>query len=193
MPRYISSTWYDRYCGCCWPWFQLTWQLQDDEKIIVESRVRFLSFLGIGRQVENCGFIVHTANDVYIAHVLCCHPSSGAICKTIEAACKVSLKKALAILSTDWISICGNLFLQLRYQKCLDAHGALRGRITSSSSAAQTPTGRSLESLSATLKSVFGSISLGSKKTAKASGDSWTSTSSTLALPLPAPNSIVLF
>lgn len=62
---------------------------QDEERIIVESRVRFLSFLGIGRQVEHCGFIVHTANDVYIAHVLCCHPSSGAICKTIEAACQV--------------------------------------------------------------------------------------------------------
>ncbi|KAI9564237.1 hypothetical protein GHT06_007975 [Daphnia sinensis] len=121
---------------------------EDDEKIIVESRVRFLSFLGIGRQVENCGFIVHTANDVYIAHVLCCYPSSGAICKTIEAACK------------------------LRYQKCLDAHGALRGRITNSSSTAQTPTGRSLESLSATLKSVFGSISLGSKKTNKTTGES---------------------
>ena len=65
---------------------------QDEEKIIVESRVRFLSFLGIGRQVEHCGFIVHTANDVYIAHVMCCHPSSGAICKTIEAACKVKEK-----------------------------------------------------------------------------------------------------
>ena len=63
---------------------------KDEEKIIVESRVRFLSFLGIGRQVEHCGFIVHTANDVYIAHVLYCHPSSGAICKTIEAACKVT-------------------------------------------------------------------------------------------------------
>ena len=37
----------------------------------------------------------------------------------------------------------------------------------------QTPTGRSLESLSATLKSVFGSITLGSKKTNKSSGDSW--------------------
>lgn len=53
--------------------------------------MRFLSFLGIGRQVEHCGFIVHTANDVYIAHILCCFPSSGAICKTIEAACKVFL------------------------------------------------------------------------------------------------------
>jgi len=115
---------------------------EDEEKIIVESRVRFLSFLGIGRQVENCAFIVHTANDVYIAHVMCCYPSSGAICKTIEAACK------------------------LRYQKCLDAHGALRGRMAPSSGA-QTPTGRSLEGIGATLKSVFGSIT-GKKANTKA-------------------------
>lgn len=149
---------------------------QDDEKIIVESRVRFLSFLGIGRQVENCGFIVHTANDVYIAHVLCCYPSSGAICKTIEAACKVSfLEKSYLILNFYPMSFPFGYrrLLQLRYQKCLDAHGALRGRITNSSSTAQTPTGRSLESLSATLKSVFGSISLGSKKTNKTTGESW--------------------
>jgi len=116
---------------------------EDEDKVIVESRVRFLSFLGIGRQVENCAFIVHTANDVYIAHILCCYPSSGAICKTIEAACK------------------------LRYQKCLDAHGALRGRITPSSGA-QTPTGRSLEGIGATLKSVFVSIT-GKKAAAKTS------------------------
>lgn len=56
---------------------------------------------------------------------------------------------------------------QLRYQKCLDAHGALRGRIPAASSGAQTPTGRSLEAISATLKSVFGSISLGAKRVTK--------------------------
>nr|CAH0105759.1 unnamed protein product [Daphnia galeata] len=152
---------------------------EDDEKIIVESRVRFLSFLGIGRQVENCGFIVHTANDVYIAHVLCCYPSSGAICKTIEAACKVvfCISFSVSCIEFRYVSyMCGGIDVsthsQLRYQKCLDAHGALRGRITNSSSTAQTPTGRSLESLSATLKSVFGSITLGSKKTNKSTGDS---------------------
>ncbi|GIY44739.1 protein Fe65 homolog [Caerostris extrusa] len=49
-------------------------------------------------ECRNCGFIVHTALDEFVAHVFYCEPSSGALCKTIEAACK------------------------LRYQKCLDAH-----------------------------------------------------------------------
>lgn len=68
------------------------------EKILHESRVRYLSFLGIGRDVEYCAYIMHTAQDLYMAHVFYCEPSSGALAKTIEAACK------------------------LRYQKCLDAH-----------------------------------------------------------------------
>ncbi|CAL1263612.1 unnamed protein product [Larinioides sclopetarius] len=70
----------------------------DEGSQLAECRVRFLSFLGIGRNVKHCGFIVHTAQDEFVAHVFYCEPSSGALCKTIEAACK------------------------LRYQKCLDAH-----------------------------------------------------------------------
>ncbi|XP_044577408.1 protein Fe65 homolog isoform X2 [Cotesia glomerata] len=70
----------------------------NDEKLITECRVRYLSFLGIGTNVKQCAFIMHTAQDLFIAHVFNCEPSSGALCKTIEAACK------------------------LRYQKCLDAH-----------------------------------------------------------------------
>ncbi|CAK1542751.1 unnamed protein product [Leptosia nina] len=70
---------------------------------IVECRVRYLSFLGIGRDVRRCAFIVHTPQDSFVAHAFHAEPSSGALCKTIEAACK------------------------LRYQKCLDAHGGLSG------------------------------------------------------------------
>ncbi|XP_055707039.1 protein Fe65 homolog isoform X1 [Phlebotomus papatasi] len=70
----------------------------DDSRLLVECRVRYLSFLGIGKNVKNCAFIMHTAQDKFIVHVFQCEPSSGALCKTIEAACK------------------------LRYQKCLDAH-----------------------------------------------------------------------
>lgn len=66
--------------------------MQDDEQIIVEARVRYLSFLGIGKNVKNCAFIVHTAQDKFVAHAFKCEPSSGALCKTIEAACKVSIK-----------------------------------------------------------------------------------------------------
>ncbi|XP_045133262.1 uncharacterized protein LOC123517334 isoform X2 [Portunus trituberculatus] len=76
----------------------------DDGKQIAECRVRFLSFLGIGHDVKHCAFIMHTAQDQFIAYVFFCEPSTGALCKTIEAACK------------------------LRYQKCLDAHpGVGRG------------------------------------------------------------------
>uniref|UniRef100_A0A0P4VWF5 Putative amyloid beta a4 protein-binding family b member 2-like isoform x3 n=1 Tax=Rhodnius neglectus TaxID=72488 RepID=A0A0P4VWF5_9HEMI len=71
---------------------------QEDIKPIAECRVRYLSFLGIGHNVKQCAFIMHTAQDLFIAHVFSCEPSSGALCKTVEAACK------------------------LRYQKCLDAH-----------------------------------------------------------------------
>ncbi|GFW70280.1 protein Fe65 homolog [Trichonephila clavipes] len=71
---------------------------QEEGSQLAECRVRFLSFLGIGRNIKHCGFIVHTAQNEFVAHVFYCEPSSGALCKTIEAACK------------------------LRYQKCLDAH-----------------------------------------------------------------------
>lgn len=32
---------------------------------------------------------MHTAQDHFIAHVFYCEPSAGALCKIIEAACKV--------------------------------------------------------------------------------------------------------
>lgn len=71
---------------------------KDYGRLIAECRVRYLSFLGIGKNFKMCAFIVHTARNKFVAHVFHCEPSSGALCKTVEAACK------------------------LRYQKCLDAH-----------------------------------------------------------------------
>lgn len=47
---------------------------------------------------RTCGFIVHTPEDTFLAHVFACDPSGGPLCKAVEAACK------------------------LRYQKFLDAH-----------------------------------------------------------------------
>lgn len=58
--------------------------------MIVECRVRYLSFLGIGKEVKHCAFIMHTAQDLFMCHVFHSEPSSGVLCKTIEAACKVS-------------------------------------------------------------------------------------------------------
>lgn len=61
----------------------------EDGRLLSECRVRYLSFLGIGKNVKNCAFVMHTAQDKFVAHVFQCEPSSGALCKTIEAACKV--------------------------------------------------------------------------------------------------------
>jgi amyloid beta (A4) precursor protein-binding family B protein 2 (Fe65-like) len=69
--------------GCYFVCFQ-------DDRLIAECRVRYLSFLGIGKVIKHCAFVMHTAQDTFVAHVFYCEPSSGALCKTIEAACKVS-------------------------------------------------------------------------------------------------------
>ncbi|XP_053616709.1 protein Fe65 homolog isoform X1 [Plodia interpunctella] len=97
---------------------------------IVECRVRYLSFLGIGRDVRRCAFIVHTAQDLFVAHAFHAEPSSGALCKTIEAACK------------------------LRYQKCLDAHGGAASLGSGGSAGAEAGRG----SLGQALKSFVGSL-----------------------------------
>ena len=36
------------------------------------------------------GMVIHTAEDEFVAHVFHCEPSAGALCKVVEAACKVS-------------------------------------------------------------------------------------------------------
>lgn len=111
--------------------------------------MRYLSFLGIGKNVKNCAFIMHTAQDKFIAHTFHCEPSSGALCKTIEAACKVSQSQPQCQFET--ISQLYKLHFQLRYQKCLDAHP--ENRLSSESS---TPS----KGLGATIKNFMSSLTL---------------------------------
>ncbi|XP_065086001.1 protein Fe65 homolog isoform X2 [Ochlerotatus camptorhynchus] len=94
-----------------------------EARLLCECRVRYLSFLGIGKNVKNCAFIMHTAQDKFVAHVFHCEPSSGALCKTIEAACK------------------------LRYQKCLDAHPEGSGRYSADSHTPGKGIGATLKNL----------------------------------------------
>ena len=85
-----------------------------------------------------CSFIMHTAQDQFVAHVFHCEPSAGALCKTIEAACKVSYPWYSVItwwthdqrglwLTSGLVSQHARFVLQLRYQKCLDAHPSAEG------------------------------------------------------------------
>lgn len=98
-------------------------QQGEEGTVICECRVRYLSFMGIGQNVKQCGFVMHTAQDLFVAHIFHCEPSSGALCKTIEAACK------------------------LRYQKCLDAHPQGVGRNLSDSQTPSKSIGAALKSL----------------------------------------------
>lgn len=113
--------------------------------------MRYLSFLGIGKNVKNCAFIMHTAQDKFVAHVFHCEPSSGALCKTIEAACKVSVDILIDKVTGRRYNE-GEL-LQLRYQKCLDAHPEGSGRYSAD---AHTPG----KGIGATLKNLMSSFSL---------------------------------
>lgn len=70
----------------------------NEADLILECRLRYLSFMGISTDIRICGFIMQNADGTFNCHGLMCENSSGLLCKTIEAACK------------------------LRYQKCLDAH-----------------------------------------------------------------------
>lgn len=71
---------------------------------LAECRVRYLSFLGIGRDIKHCAFIMQSSMDNFMCYVFYVEPSAGALAKTIEAACK------------------------LRYQKVIDAHGEKQRR-----------------------------------------------------------------
>lgn len=99
-----------------------------DDRLLAECRVRYLSFLGIGKVIKHCAFIMHTAQDTFMAHVFYCEPSSGALCKTIEAACK------------------------LRYQKCLDAHPQGLGDNTANPHTPGSGIGAALKSIVGSLR-----------------------------------------
>ncbi|XP_049825299.1 protein Fe65 homolog isoform X2 [Aethina tumida] len=99
-----------------------------DDRLLAECRVRYLSFLGIGKVIKHSAFVMHTAQDTFMAHVFYCEPSSGALCKTIEAACK------------------------LRYQKCLDAHPQGLGTSNSSLNTPGGGIGAALKSIVGSLR-----------------------------------------
>ncbi|CAK5077042.1 unnamed protein product [Meloidogyne enterolobii] len=56
---------------------------------IASCRVRYLSFLGIGRDTKHCAFIVAQSADHFICYVFHTEPSANSLAKTIEAACKL--------------------------------------------------------------------------------------------------------
>ncbi|XP_062875164.1 amyloid beta precursor protein binding family B member 2 isoform X2 [Trichomycterus rosablanca] len=82
---------------------------EEEEEVLVECRVRFLSFMGVGRDVHTFAFIMDTGNQHFHCHVFWCEPNAGGVSEAVQSAC------------------------MLRYQKCLVSHSSSR-RLSSSSS-----------------------------------------------------------
>ncbi|XP_042316192.1 amyloid-beta A4 precursor protein-binding family B member 1 isoform X2 [Sceloporus undulatus] len=75
----------------------LTLTHQQTEAVLCECRVRFLSFMGIGKDVRSFAFIMAAAPGNFRCHMVWCEPNAAGLSEAVQAAC------------------------MLRYQKCLDA------------------------------------------------------------------------
>ena len=70
---------------------------EDEERRRQEVRLRYLSFLGIGDDVRDCCFIVAVDKKEFVLHAFRCGDveNAAALCKTIEAACKLRFQKCV--------------------------------------------------------------------------------------------------
>ncbi|XP_028818538.1 amyloid-beta A4 precursor protein-binding family B member 1-like [Denticeps clupeoides] len=70
---------------------------RETEEVLSECRVRFLSFMGVGKDVHTFAFIMAEGPGDFICHMFWCQPNAASLSEAVQAAC------------------------MLRYQKCLDA------------------------------------------------------------------------
>ncbi|KAJ8256480.1 hypothetical protein COCON_G00186320 [Conger conger] len=75
----------------------LTILTTETEEVLSECRVRFLSFMGVGKDVHTFAFIMAEGPGDFICHMFWCEPNAASLSEAVQAAC------------------------MLRYQKCLDA------------------------------------------------------------------------
>ncbi|XP_026555588.1 amyloid-beta A4 precursor protein-binding family B member 2 isoform X2 [Pseudonaja textilis] len=67
----------------------------DEEEIVVECRVRFLSFMGVGKDVHTFAFIMDAGNQHFECHVFWCEPNAGNVSEAVQAACMLRYQKCL--------------------------------------------------------------------------------------------------
>uniref|UniRef100_A0AAZ3S9C5 Uncharacterized protein n=1 Tax=Oncorhynchus tshawytscha TaxID=74940 RepID=A0AAZ3S9C5_ONCTS len=75
----------------------LTILTRETEEVMSECRVRFLSFMGVGKDIHTFAFIMAKGPGDFICHMFWCEPNAASLSEAVQAAC------------------------MLRYQKCLDA------------------------------------------------------------------------
>uniref|UniRef100_A0A667X216 Amyloid beta protein binding family B member 2 n=1 Tax=Myripristis murdjan TaxID=586833 RepID=A0A667X216_9TELE len=68
---------------------------KDEEEVLVECRVRFLSFMGVGRDVHTFAFIMDAGGQHFDCHVFWCEPNAGNVSEAVQAACMLRYQKCL--------------------------------------------------------------------------------------------------
>ncbi|KAM9377294.1 amyloid beta precursor protein binding family B member 2 isoform 2-T2 [Pholidichthys leucotaenia] len=107
---------------------------EEEEEVLVECRVRFLSFMGVGRDVHTFAFIMDTGNQHFQCHVFWCDPNAGSVSEAVQAACV------------------------LRYQKCLVARPPSQHAGSSSSPSADSVTRRVTTSVKRGVQSLIDTL-----------------------------------
>lgn len=64
--------------------------LPQTEAVLCECRVRFLSFMGVGRDVRAFAFIMASAPGTFRCHMVWCEPNAAGLSEALQAACVVS-------------------------------------------------------------------------------------------------------
>ena len=54
-----------------------------------ECRVRFLSFMGVGKDVHTFAFIMAEGPGDFICHMFWCEPNAASLSEAVQAACMV--------------------------------------------------------------------------------------------------------
>ncbi|XP_069600652.1 amyloid beta precursor protein binding family B member 2 isoform X7 [Ranitomeya imitator] len=68
---------------------------EKDEEVLLECRVRFLSFMGVGKDIHTFAFIMDTGNQHFETHVFWCEPNAGSVSEAVQAACMLRYQKCL--------------------------------------------------------------------------------------------------
>ncbi|CAL8356096.1 unnamed protein product [Boreogadus saida] len=71
---------------------------EEEEEVLVECRVRFLSFMGVGHNVHSFAFIMDAGGQRYDCHVFWCEPNAGGVSEAVQAACMLRVKRGVLSL-----------------------------------------------------------------------------------------------
>ncbi|XP_076026381.1 amyloid beta precursor protein binding family B member 2 isoform X2 [Genypterus blacodes] len=68
---------------------------KDESEVLVECRVRFLSFMGVGHDVHSFAFVMDAGGHRFDCHVFWCEPNAGCVSEAVQAACMLRYQKCL--------------------------------------------------------------------------------------------------